>query len=153
MSLVNNALRRWFWCPAAILLVALGQLAVWAADREPPFALISTDPIIAKRGEEVTLHANVRRDIARRCSAKYSRYVFDADGFRRDLEGERTASAEFIDKMERISPGKLQVVIKLSQALPLGSSALVTDLRYRCNPLHVLWPIFVKTEIPFEVVP
>ena len=153
MSILNSTMRRWFWLPAVILMIAGAQMGAWLADREPPFVVIRTEPSIAKRGEEITLRADVRRDVHRNCSAKFARYVFDADGFRRDLEGEHVASAEFINALEKRSPGKLQVAIKLSQALPLGQSLLVTDLRYRCNPLHEVWPIVVKTEIPFEVVP
>ena len=153
MKLLESAMRRWFWLPAAILLLAGAQLVLWAVDRKPPFAVLHTTPAIGIRGQEVRLQAAVRRDLWRGCSVKFSRYVFDANGFRRDLEVERSVSAEFIAALERKSPGQLLVVIKLSQEFPLGNSSLVTDLHYCCNPLHVLWPIAVKTEIPFVVAP
>lgn len=68
-----------------------------------------------------------------------------------DLEGLQAASADQIASIEARNPGRLAIVIELPLWITPGTAQLVTHLQYRCNPLHIVWPINVTTTIPFNV--
>lgn len=135
-----------------IIFLAIALVVYYAMDRDPPFAVVSVLPAQARPGEYVTLQATVRRDVDRRCSADFSRYLYDSAGSRFDL-GRSSASAEMIDSLERTSPGFLKVSIKLPEVMEPGQADMQTVLAYRCNKVHTIWPIEVTTDIPFLVLP
>jgi hypothetical protein len=135
-----------------IIIIALMLVAYYAMDREPPFAVISVTPTSARPGEYVTLQATVRRDVQRRCSAEFSRYLFDAAGSRYDL-GHSISSAEMIERIQATSPDVLRISVMLPNMMEVGPANLQTVLAYECNKVHRFFPIMVTTDLPFTVVP
>ena len=136
----------------AIIAAAVLVVAYYAADREPPFALLSVEPVAAYPGESVTIRANVLRQAERNCSAEYARYIFDAHGVRYDI-GTGSASAELVSSMELQNPGLLKVSVQVPPTAAPGVAHLVTVLDYACNRTHRIAPIQVTTDMPFTVLP
>lgn len=142
------------WIAYALLLATVISVAVFAADRDAPFAVLSVEPAFAKPGDVVMLRARVYRDSSRECSAVFSRYVFDASGARHDdPSSPASASAAMIEGMEKRSPGRLTLALTVPDKAAPGPATLVSSLEYRCNKIHRLWPIEVTTEMPFTVLP
>lgn len=149
---LDRLMRKLDWIPQWTLLIALGLVIFQAADRKPPFAILSVEPAIAKAGETVTITAEVWRDQGRNCSVQMSRSVFDARGHRSDYPVARF-SDQVIDDIERRTPGMLKVSFVVPANAVPGTAELISVLDYRCNRVHALWPIEVTTRMPFEVVP
>jgi hypothetical protein len=138
---------------AAGLIVGLVQIAVWAADRDPPFEILSSTPAQVRAGSSALLTGKTRRDLNRHCNAQFQRSLVTKDGYRLDLEGTQYASAERIAEFEATSPGEIRVVVDVPAWLQPGRAEVVTWLQYQCNPLHRWWPIHVTTRLPLEVIP
>lgn len=149
---LNHAVVATEWVARLILLLAGMLVLYYAADRKPPFELVSSAPASAAPGEYVTLRAVVRRDPERGCNAQYWRYVFDSRGARFDL-GHSQASAEAIAAMERRSPGDMTLAFVVPPAAAPGPATLQTVLIYECNRVHHWWPIPVTIDMPFLVLP
>lgn len=140
------------WMARVILLLAGLLVLYYAADRKPPFAVLSSTHAEAAPGEFVIVHAKVRRDAGRGCNADFWRYVYDSNGTRFDL-GHSQASAEAVAQMERRAPGSLSVAFRVPSAAAPGPATLQTVLQYQCNRVHHWWPIEVTTDLPFTVLP
>ncbi len=152
MHSLDDILRKLQWIATATVWTGLLSIAWFASDRKPPFEVLDVYPASARPGEYITITAHVRRDLDRRCEADFSRYLFDEVGARYDL-GYTQASAEMISEMDRRSPGMLSVSVKLPETMQPGNASLVSVLRYRCNNVHVIWPIKITTTMPFTVAP
>jgi hypothetical protein len=143
----RHALLGWAMCLPIIFFFWL-----WASDREPPFEVISVAPVSARVGDPVTLRATVRRDSRRDCEARFSRYLYDSQFVRFDLEGEQRATDRMIDAIERRTPGQLMLSFIVPAGMSTGPAVLQTELQYRCNPVHMIAPISVTTQMPFTVL-
>jgi hypothetical protein len=141
------------WWLACLLVV--GWPLRWACDRESPFAITGPVTVInARAGQEVFFDAPVRRDLDRECSAMFTRWIVDSDGFRRDFERDpRFASAEDIRRMDAQMNHRLQLAVPVPLAMPVGKAQYMTSLKYECNPLHKRFPIEVTMALEFEVLP
>lgn len=139
------------WLGWLLCLPLLVFPVVWAFDRSPPFEVLSREPSSAKPGGHLMLVAEVRRDVKRGCSAFFTRHLYTPAGYRYDLEGLQFASASQIEDIEDRQPGRLALIIELPASITAGTAHLVTNLQYRCNPLHMLWPINITTDISFTV--
>ena len=148
---VDNIAQRFMWVCNITLVAGLMSVTWFAADRVPPFAMLSVEPAIGWPGDYLTIQASVKRDATRDCSAEFSRFIFDANGSRYDL-GTSTASADMIKAMEAKRPGKLLVTVKLPESIHPGPAKLTTVLEYRCNKVHRIWPIEVTLQMPFTVL-
>lgn len=135
-----------------IVIAGIALVAYYAADREPPFAVLSVEPAEARAGDYITIVANVRREVDRMCDADFSRYLYDATGARYDM-GHAIASAEMIAALERRDNGRLRVSFLVPYGAAPGAASLQSVLNYKCNKIHRLWPITVTTELPFTVLP
>jgi hypothetical protein len=149
---IDDTMQTLAWIPRLMILVAVVLVAVQAADREPPFAVLSVEPAQARAGEPVVITAKVKRDMSRDCSVSMSRSLFDSSGARVDYPLARFSDAA-IDLMERVGPGMLRVSIVVPINASVGPANLVSVLDYRCNRVHSLWPIEVTTYLPFDVIP
>ena len=148
-----NTARRWVWLPILIALAGCVQIAVWWADSAPPFAVLGLERLErVQPGHTVRISAYVLRDVKRGCAATMRRSVFDSGGYRYDIGGEIYFSAASIEAMEQRSPGRLTVAFDVPGGVLPGPAVLQSQLEYACNPLQVLWPIEVVTDLPFEVV-
>lgn len=149
---INHAVMATEWMARLILFLAALLVLYYAADRKPPFEVLSSTYAEAPAGEYVTMHAKVRRDADRGCNADFWRYMYDSTGTRFDL-GHSQASSEAIAQMERRSPGSLSVAFRIPGSAAPGPATLQTVLLYRCNRVHAAWPIEVTTDMPFTVLP
>lgn len=148
-----EALQKGVWIPWLFLALVVGQFALWALDREPPFALISATSNTPNPGGVLEIEAKVRRDLDRECSVEFSRYLFDSAGFRHESFGPQKMSPKALREMDAHAPGQLNVRLRVPYEFPPGKGVASTVLEYRCNPLQdVLRPINVEMNIPFEVV-
>jgi hypothetical protein len=144
--------QRWMWLANVTILLSFVIIATYAADRAPPFKVLTMNPLQVARGETAVFKATVWRDPTRKCSAEFSRFIFDSSGARHDL-GKSTATAEMISSMEKESPGMLTVSVQIPIDVATGHAKMVTALQYRCNKVHAVWPIETTTELPFTVLP
>jgi len=138
----------------AFLLLCLIPVVWWAFDREPPFHMISATTNTPRPGEILEVRAVVRRDLDRDCSVTFSRYLFDAAGFRHESTGPQIMTPYALKAMDAMAPGKLNVRMRVPTEFPVGKGTFTTVLVYRCNPLQDLFrPIELEMNVPFEVVP
>jgi hypothetical protein len=150
-SWLDSLADRFLWAAKGLLAVSVGVAIYYAADRAPPFAVLSVEPAEALPGQSITIYASVRRDVARNCSADMSRYIFDASGTRFDL-GTSFFTAEVIRAMEKHSPGRLTIAINVPASAKPGPANMTSVLLYRCNRVHNLYPIEVTASFPFRVL-
>lgn len=147
---LDKLAQRFLWAAKVTILVSIGLVIYYAADRAPPFTVISVEPAEALPGDTVTIHATVSRDMTRRCSADMSRYVFDSGNTRFDL-GTSFFTPEVIRDMETRAPGRLTISIKVPEDAKSGPARMVSVLNYRCNRVHNIYPIEVTASFPFFV--
>lgn len=147
---------------AAQLILAIGAavfLYGMFADRSPPFVLLSVEPAAARPGDTVVIRAKVQRDLARGCSADFSRYMWGptiiggAEVETRFVLGASHASPEMLAMMDKRWPGGLVIAEKVPDRMIPGSARITADIEYVCNKAQVLWPINVHAEFPFQVLP
>jgi hypothetical protein len=159
MSRVTQFLHRTLWLAYVILAALAVAFLFLILDRKPPFRVSPMEPIHVQAGQWAFLDVPVWRDDRRKCSATFSRYLFDSDGARFDLGTQQQASAAVIDRLETKTPGRLLVKVLLPPSkdeahphgLASGPASLVTSLFYVCNRAQILRPIEVETEIPLWV--
>ncbi len=135
-------------------MLAVGgiQLAVWAADRHPPFELLSYSADPVQPGETFLIRAHVRRDLHRMCGVKYTRLFFDSRGARYELtDNTQFMNAEALYKMNKINPGRLTVADTVPPHAARGPAQIMTVLDYTCNPVHQVYPISVVLVMDLEV--
>lgn len=149
---INHAVIATEWIARVILMLALMLVLYYAADRDPPFRLVSTQPASGQAGEFITIRGKAERDVSRGCNAEFSRYMFDSAGVRFDL-GHSQASAKTISQMELRQPGALVIAFRIPQSAAPGPASLQTTLQYRCNRVHAFWPIDITIDMPFTVLP
>jgi hypothetical protein len=146
----------------------VGQLALWAFDRDEPFAVKAYSVNEVKAGGYLEILADVRRDLDRRCSVEFSRYLYDSRGIRTDLTNRpEIMSSQAIQRLHDIKPNQLGLRIPIPHGISPGPAKFQTQLTYQCdgnpvpwllpfripNPFHAAWPIQVLMEIDFEVHP
>ena len=149
---INHAVIATEWIARLILMLAAMLVLYYAADRDPPFRLISSAYAEGRAGEDIKISNVVHRDITRNCNTEFTRYVFDSAGARYDL-GQAKASAAMIARMERITPGSLVVSLKIPATAVPGPATLQTVVYHYCNRVHALIPIETTVEMPFTVLP
>lgn len=125
----------------------------WALDRTPPFTLAGYTIEDVRPGETTIVRATVKRDLHRGCSAIYSRYMYDRNGVKYNLEADREMSARAIEHMDQQTPDQLRAAVQVPNDFTPGNAIMVTDLRYKCNPLHTWWPIGVLMKMDVKVLP
>ena len=153
-GLLRALVRTAQWAFAALAALGMAQMLVWAADRKPPFELLSVEPAVATPGESVVLVFRVRRNVERDCAAILTRWVIDGKGVKIDLEGQQRISASAIRELEQRTPGMLITSVPVPLSAFPGDAMLVSDLEYICNPVQKWWwPINVTTIAPFKIGP
>ena len=143
-------MERSLWIAYAIIAIAVAQLAWWALDRYPPFALLKINEI-SVHSNVVRFNLAVRRDLDRGCSVEFSRHLIDSDGYRHDAAVGQIMDAQTLAEMDKRMGGRLLLSMDLPAGMARGPAAMVTVLKYACNPLQELWPIPVRMTVPFEV--
>lgn len=125
----------------------------WALDRHPPFAIIG--PVMAHNaapGGTVFFLADVRRDLDRDCSVRFSRYLIDGAGVRFDFAVDpRVMTPDGLRAMDILMSGKLRLALEVPRGANPGKAVYTTELIYTCNPLHAIWPILVSMPLRFVI--
>jgi hypothetical protein len=134
------------------IALGIGSLAWLAMDRAVPFEVLQVYPAQARPGEQVQIVAKVSRDVSRGCASDMSRYIFDGRGTRWD-EQTRHFSADTIELMSKQSPDMLRVSVTVPLDAYPGAASVVSDLEYRCNITHAVWPIRSSVVMPFTILP
>lgn len=138
------------WVANALIVAGALSLLWLASDRAAPFVVTGIHQSTGEPGAWITITADVKRDLSRKCEATFSRYIYDVNQTRYDI-GTSIASAEMIERMDRLNPDRLAVSLELPRDIAVGPADLVTTIEYRCNKVHRLWPIVVTTHLPFTV--
>lgn len=146
--LINSGAAAW-----AILLAAAAAMLFLAMDREPPFVSISYVSTPAQRGGTAVINAEVRRDLRRRCSVQFSRFMVDAAGTRWEVTPLTTVTAQGLRVFDAASTDRLRVPVNVPLGAAPGRATLITPLAYRCNVMHDFFPIDVVLSYQFEVLP
>lgn len=149
---LNGVVMATEWVARVILLLAALLILYYAADRDPPFAVLAVEHAEGRAGEYVTINSKVLRDVSRGCNTEFSRFLFDSRGARFDM-GTSRMSAEAIAAMDRQSPSWLSLSVHIPPAVAPGPAKLQTVIHYQCNRVHALWPIELTVEMPFLVLP
>lgn len=150
-----NATFRWMTSrPGLGWLTALPFLltpAWWAMDNKAPFEVLVVAPATVAPGGTVSIVAQVRRDLHRKCSVSFTRAIYDGKGFRHDLEGVQRWSAKDIEEVDAMYPGELRIRVPVPFGASPPSGRVRTSLDYVCNPWHWLFPLNVITDMPFTI--
>jgi hypothetical protein len=123
----------------------------WAAQRQPPLAVLAQQAAPVAPGHIAQVQLRVRRDLARGCAVSYHQRLYDAAGYRFEFGSGESLNAEGIAALERATPGQLVLRIPIPQRAASGPARLVTSLHYVCNPLHLLWPIPLQLDVPIDI--
>lgn len=153
MARLTSWLERYIIVSWAILFLTGAVGVMWAVDRTPPFVVKSYQVFNAKAGETAFVNAVVDREVERTCNVTFNRYLIDSQRIRHDLGGSQYMTAAALQQMEKEMPDSLRLAVKVPQDMPIGRAKLVTALEYRCNPLHMFWPMDVLLEMNLEVLP
>jgi hypothetical protein len=159
MRRVTEWLHRTLWVAYLVLALMAVVFLMLLMDRKTPFKVLPMQPVIVQAGEWAFINAPVWRDPERKCSATFSRFLFDADGARFDLTGQQLATAQMIQRLERDTPGRLLIKVMLPpakdethpQGMARGQALLLTNISYVCNRAQRVWPLEIETEIPLWV--
>ena len=139
---------------SALCMIFAGQLAWWAAERSPPFEMMSYAIAPARAGETTIARALVKRDLDRRCSVVFSRVFFDSNGTRWELtEGTQMMNSSALEAYNLRSPDTLAFAVTVPATAKPGTGSVMTVLDYYCNPVHQSYPIPVVLTMNMEVLP
>lgn len=131
----------------AIWLGVAGLLGYWAADRTPPVAQIENRVIgSAYPGGWVEVTSTVLRQ--RSCRTLLQKVIVDGAGQRLPLPDQEWAAAP-----GRVGwpPDTFSAFLPVPSSAQPGPATLRGIIVWRCNPLHVVWPIVTTWEAPFLV--
>lgn len=159
-AFVLDMMARLIWVPSIVIILAALVFAWNLADREPPFSVLSHDPVPVRAGKWNEIDVPVWRDLSRHCDATLSRFIIDSAGNGFEMSSDRTVTDQFIRTIEQTNPGRLRIALLLppprtsqTHGIASGPARLVTVLAYACNPSHSIWPIKVTATIWMRVEP
>ena len=128
---------------ANVTLIAGLLMIVWfAADRAPPFELLSVKPAIGAPGRYVTIYSKVKPSTNRQCASKFNTFILDSAGVRYSVNS----------SIVELTPDVLAVTVKLPININPGDAMLIKPTKYRCNITHRIVPIEVIVQLPFTVL-
>lgn len=138
---------------AALIVFFFVWVGVWSLDRTPPFEMYTYTINKPVQGGSMEVHGIVRRDLDRKCSVKYTRMMYDSSGRRFWETPELSMSYSALSDMDAKMRSRLELIVSIPDDAPVGSVTMITDLQYKCNPIHALWPIQVTTSVETEILP
>jgi hypothetical protein len=132
----------------ALVASMLALMLYWVVDRKPPvdqlYNIITED---VHPGGDIILRSRVFRH--RSCQTHVDRVVIDGGGFRYVLQ-----DLDFVS-----APGPVGEQDEYSTRIPLphdaaaGIATLKMFMTWRCNIIHVIWPIPDYVEVKFIIMP
>jgi hypothetical protein len=139
---------------ALLCILAFGQLAWWAADRDAPFVMLDYNEVSARAGESTVIKAVVKRDLSRRCSVLFSRSFIDSKGTRFELtDGSQSMNSASLTALNQRTPDQLNIGVRVPVDAAPGVGTVMTTLDYECNPIHQIYPIPMVLNMNLEVLP
>jgi hypothetical protein len=137
---------KWYLSSKAYLFIFLcyliGHLAYWASDTYVPFRTKGpATQTVATPGKKVKIEVPIERDITKKCSVLFSRYMYDSQGTYHDLMATRFQSYNGILKLHQINPNTVKFSFQVPEDASEGPATVVTQLAYMCNPLQAVWPM------------
>lgn len=138
------------------ILVPFVAFAFFFYDREAPVQIDDQMSIPAVRaGDELNIELTVKRDLRRFCSMTLSRDLMTSTSERKNLINNQRVSPEGIRDRNRLSPGKLDILIVIPNNTPSGESHILTNAAFTCsrNPTTWVWPIEANYDWRFMVLP
>jgi hypothetical protein len=151
--MTQSILQRSAWLAWALLILSALGAATLVLDDQPPFKMIAYTTQPVKPGGVLRVEALVKRDMTRPCSVVFSRHIFDSVGTRHDISAATPMTVVALQGLEKATPGRLVLAVKLPDHIALGKAQLVTPLVYQCNAWHSLKPIEETMTMTFEVTP
>lgn len=151
MCNATNVLYRLRWLFTGMLLLCFGQIVAWGFDRKPPLELVGWNierPVYPGGPLRITLA--VQRDMSRECDATVSRHIQDGRGFRFDLP-QLVMDSHAIAALQASLRDENRILVQMPDDAAPGPAKYVSALSYACNPVHRLWPMRVRHELPFEI--
>lgn len=139
----------WFLCFS--MWSALALAAYWWNDDKPPAQAYAWDAPPVRASETLRMTLYVQRDESRTCTVYFSRWLFDSQGFRYDLEGEQMATSVQIQKFFSASPELSNMAIPVPHTFAAGQGRLIIHTRWICNPMQIIHPIVKQNEFTFFV--
>lgn len=141
----------------ASLALPVAMVCYWYHwDSQPPSILGPQTSIPSVHaGEELQLDMDNQRDLTRGCSMEISRDLVDSTKQRRTLFASQKVSAQGFRDRERLSPGRLKIVIPIPAGVPSGEAHILTNAIYRCprNMAELFIPIEESYDWKFVVLP
>lgn len=125
-----------------------GMLAMMYIDRQPPVEVLDVSPVSTTVEAGGTLVINFVIDRQRECQSTAERTLFDSQG--NMIRFPITSSISF----SGLGIQAYQRALTIPDSMPPGPSRYRTVVAFRCNPLHLLWPIvMVVADFEFTVIP
>jgi hypothetical protein len=153
MGHATDMLYRLRWFATSMLVLCLGQVLVWAFDREPPLRLVGyavERPVHPGGPLRITLA--VERDMRQACDVQITRYIIDGRGFRFYLP-QIGLDAHAISELHATTRDENRILLQMPDDAAPGEARYGNALSYVCNPVHKLWPVRVAFEVPFDLTP
>lgn len=130
-----------------VLACMAAVLGTWVGDVVPPVIVLNgrATPSTVPIGGSLTIHWVIERH--RNCKVRRDVIMMDGKRVVWDVVSPPATSYAPLGKDEYFT-----APIPLPLGFAPGPSVYRSKLQFICNPVHHLWPIIVKTEVPFEVV-
>lgn len=139
------------WRVATFIFVGslAGLLGTWVADRQPPTEIISfklMTPVVPPGGELKIAYYVFRN---RSCATTFQRTYRDGDN-----PPARHALDDIVIASSPANPGwdEYTTVVPISVKAMRGKASYRPIILYRCNPIHLLWPIVqIPGNVDFQI--
>jgi hypothetical protein len=142
--------RKRIWFCRIVASSVIGFVATvfyMAIDRDPPYEYLAGNilPDTPHVGEQIAIHWHIKAH--RFCPGRVARNITDQSGYIW-----RNKGGPVRENREQLA--HIVNTIDLPKNLGAGPATYFADVCYRCNPLHRIWPLCVRTpELKFEIRP
>ena len=128
-----------------VIGAAVGQIARWSTDWEPPFTFISSTPSpYALPGGTMVVRYKIERH--RSCPFRTDRYIITSENVRVALSDSEDGGAP-----GPMGPVEYGVEVDVPARVPPGPATYLAVLSYRCNPLQYVHPRVISVSTRFVV--
>ena len=130
----------------------IGHLGFWFFDSYVPFR-VTGEPTYteATPGKDVKLSIPVERDLEKKCSVLFSRYMYDSKGTYYDLMATRFISYKGLVELDKINPDTVKFSFTVPPSAAPGPAIVITQLAYMCNPLQAIWPMDYDMKVTVNI--
>lgn len=79
-----------------------------------------------------------------------SHFIQDSRGYRFYMDSEYLSSFD-LERLAEVTPGEARIILPVPNLASSGAAFVEAALRYSCNPVHKIYPIYYRVVIPFEI--